>query len=70
MFIAGLSDEHMLQKLYEKENLLSLTFDKVLTFAQTIEGAKVSVVAIWSSPTPEKDMSVITWKSYIGFLWR
>ena len=24
VFISGLSDEHMLQKLYEKENLLSL----------------------------------------------
>ena len=67
MFIAGLSDDHMLQKLHEKENLLSFTVDEVSTFARTIEGAKESVVAIRISSTRERDMSVITSKSYKNF---
>ena len=34
----------MLQKFYEKEDLLTQTLDQVLTFARTLEGARDSVM--------------------------
>ena len=46
IFAAGLSDDAMLQKFYEKDDLLTQTLDKVLTFARTLEGAKESIMVM------------------------
>ena len=42
--MAGLHDDQMLQKLYEKEDLFTQTLDQVLTLVRTLEGAKESVI--------------------------
>ena len=61
--MAGLHDDQMLQKLYEKENLLTLTLDQVLTLARTLKGAKESVIATRDRSDGQREMPYVTRKS-------
>ena len=45
IFVAGLCDDTMWQKFYEKDDLLTQSLDEVLVFARPIEGARDSVLA-------------------------
>ena len=42
-FVAGIRDDLILQKLYEREDLLTNSLDQVLVIARTLEGARDSV---------------------------
>ena len=50
-FVAGLKDDSILQKMYEKEDLLTQPLDKVILLAKTLEGARDSVMATREATT-------------------
>ena len=45
IFVAGLCNDEMLQKFYERDNLLTTPLEQVLAFARTLESAMDSVAA-------------------------
>ena len=49
--MAGLKDDSILQKMYEKEDLLTQPLDKVILLAKTLEGARDSVMATRGATT-------------------
>ena len=51
IFVAGLNDDSILQKMYEKEDLLTQPLDKVILLPKTLEGARDSVMAIREATT-------------------
>ena len=51
IFVAGLKDDSILQKMYEKEDLLTQPLDKVILLAKTLEGARDSVMATREATT-------------------
>ena len=51
IFVAGLKDDSILQKMYEKEDLLTQPLDKVILLAKALEGARDSVMATHEATT-------------------
>ena len=51
IFGAGLNDDSILQKMYEKEDLLTQPLDKVILLPKTLEGARDSVMATREATT-------------------
>ena len=51
ILVAGLKDDSILQKMYEKEDLLTQPLDKVILLAKTLEGARDSVMATREATT-------------------
>ncbi len=49
--MAGLKDDSILQKMYEKEDLLTQPLDNVIFLAKTLEGARHSVMATREATT-------------------
>ena len=49
--MAGLKYDYILQKMYEKEDLLTQPLDKVILLAKTLEGARDSVMATREATT-------------------
>ena len=51
IFVAGLKDDSILRKMYEKEDLLTQPLDKVILLAKTLQGARDSVMATREATT-------------------
>ena len=51
IFVAGLKDDSILQKMYEREDLLTQALDKVILLDKTLEGARDSVMATREATT-------------------
>ena len=51
IFVAGLRNDEMLQKFYERDNLLTTPLEEVLAFARTLESAMDSVAATRDTST-------------------
>ena len=54
IFVAGLKDDSIIQKMYEKEDLLTQPLDKVILLAKTLEGARNSVMATREARTESR----------------
>ena len=51
IFVAGLRNDEMLQKFYERDNLLTTPLEQVLAFARMLESAMDSVAATRDTST-------------------
>ena len=63
--MAGLKDDSILQKMYEKEDLLTQPLDKVILLAKTLEGARDSVMATQETQQ-RKHVSVSRLSKYLS----
>ena len=54
----------MLHKLYEREDLLTQSCDKVVLIARTMESAKNSVAATCKTPAESQDVD--KWKKHLA----
>ena len=51
IFVAGMRNDEMLQKFYERDNLLTTPLEQVLAFARTLESAMDNVAATRDTST-------------------